>query len=191
MLADARFFARLPGMAAATAQQRPAEELGPLGFEAWRNFVIANSRLMRVLDEELRREQGFSLGDYDVLVHLSRAPQTRLRMCDLAAEVLLSPSGLSRRVERLERDGFVIRERAERDGRSIEAALTPAGKRLFRRLRSTHLRGVKERFADRFDAEEIAALRDLLGRLEAQPPTVPAPPSGAPSSAGDSSSESA
>jgi DNA-binding MarR family transcriptional regulator len=177
-------------MAAAPVKDSTAEELGPIGFEAWRNFVIANSRLMRVLDEELRREQGFSLGDYDVLVHLARAPRTRLRMCDLAAEVLLSPSGLSRRVERLERDGFVIRERSERDGRSIEAALTPAGKRLFRRLRSTHLRGVKERFADRFDAEEIAALRDLLGRLEAQPPTVPAPPSGA-SSAGASSSESA
>lgn len=166
-----------------------ADAIGAAGLEAWKNFVVANSRLMRELDEELRREHGFTLGDYDVLIHLSRAPEARLRMCDLAAEVLLSPSGLSRRVERLERAGFVKRERASTDGRSIEATLTPSGKRLFRRLRETHLRGVKERFADRFSAKEIERLRDLLARLERQEPTVPAPPSAAaPASSSSSSS---
>ncbi len=152
-------------MATTTVNRSDADVLGPAGLEAWRNFVLANSRLMRDLDEELRREQGFSLGDYDVLIQLSRSPGTRLRMCDLAAAIVLSPSGLSRRVERLERAGLVKRERAAGDGRSIEAALTPSGKRLFRRLRATHLEGVRERFADRFSAAEIETLRDLLGRL--------------------------
>jgi DNA-binding MarR family transcriptional regulator len=176
-------------MATSTVSKRAdTDDLAPEALEAWKNFVVANSRLMRELDEELRREHGFTLGDYDVLIHLSRAPEAKLRMCDLAAEVLLSPSGLSRRVERLERAGFVKRERASTDGRSIEATLTTSGKRLFRRLRETHLRGVKERFADRFSAKEIERLRDLLARLERQEPTVPAPPSPAESASSSSSS---
>jgi DNA-binding MarR family transcriptional regulator len=79
--------------------------------------------------------------------------------------VLLSPSGISRRVERLEREGLVQRERATGDARSIEAGLTPAGTRLLRRLRRTHRGGIRERFVDRFSAQELETLRELLGRL--------------------------
>jgi DNA-binding MarR family transcriptional regulator len=86
-------------------------------------------------------------------------------MCDLAAAVVLSPSGLSRRVDRLERAGYVTRERAEDDARNVEARLTPSGKRLLGGLRETHRAAVKERFADRFSAAELEALGALLGRL--------------------------
>ena len=86
-------------------------------------------------------------------------------MCDLASAVLLSPSGLSRRVERLERDGLVERRRAQGDGRNIEATLTSAGRRLFRRLQTTHHEGIKELFADEFSDGELDALSELLGRL--------------------------
>lgn len=144
------------------------EPLDRAGFEAWRSFVVGNARLMRELDEELRREHGFSLGDFDVLIHLSRAPRGGLRMCDLASAVVLSPSGLSRRVERLERSGYVRRERAGGDGRSIEARLTAAGKRLLERLRATHLGGVRDRFANHFSSAELETLHDLLGRLEGE-----------------------
>jgi DNA-binding MarR family transcriptional regulator len=132
---------------------------------AWRSFLRAHSLLTRELDEELRVRHAFSLGDLDVLIQLAEAPRGRLRMCDLAAAVVLSPSGLSRRVDRLERAGLVTRERAERDARSIEARLTPSGKRLLERLRETHRSGVQERFADRFSAEELETLGELLGRL--------------------------
>ena len=107
------------------------------------------------------------LGDFDVLIQLAEAPRGRRRMCDLAAAVVLSPSGLSRRVDRLERAGYVIRERAEHDARAVEARLTPAGKRLLGRLRATHLAGVRERFVDRFTDQELEILADLLGRLNA------------------------
>jgi DNA-binding MarR family transcriptional regulator len=90
-------------------------------------------------------------------------------MCDLAQAVLLSPSGLSRRVERLERAGFVRRERAGDDGRAIKARLTEEGERLAERLRAAHLGAVKERFADRFSRRELETLRDLLGRLADAP----------------------
>lgn len=134
-------------------------------IEAWRAMLRANARLVRELDEELRREHGYALGDFDVLIQLTRAPDTRLRMCDLAEAVVLSPSGLSRRVERLERAGLVTRHRSAADGRSIEAELTPAGRRLFRRLRATHFEGVRRHFADRFDEAELRTIAELLGRL--------------------------
>lgn len=156
-------------MATTAKSRRKQADPAPLdevGLEAWRTFIAVNSRLMRELDEELRQEHGYSLGDYDVLIQLSRGPSEGLRMCDLANAVLLSPSGLSRRVERLERSGFVQRDRASSDGRSIEARLTTAGKRLVRRLGTAHLAGVKERFADQFSNRELEAIRDLLGRLE-------------------------
>jgi len=93
-------------------------------------------------------------------------------MCELASAVLLSPSGLSRRVDRLERAGLVQRERATDDGRNIQAGLTPAGDRLLRALQDTHLTGVKKRFVDRFSPDELDTLHELLGRLLEDDATV-------------------
>jgi DNA-binding MarR family transcriptional regulator len=151
-------------MKAATAK-RPAPVAGELGLEAWKAFLFAHSRLVRELDEELQQAHGVAIGDFDVLVNLANAPGRRLRMCDLADRVLLSPSGISRRVERLEREGLVQRRRATGDARSIEAGLTSAGTRLLRRLRRIHREGIRNRFVDHFSAGELEALRDLLGRL--------------------------
>lgn len=147
---------------------KPTNASAPLtedGLGAWKGFLQAHSRLIAELDEELQAAHNISLGDFDVLAQLAEAPGGRLRMCDLAAAVVLSPSGLSRRVDRLERAGLVGRERATADARSVEAHLTAAGKRLLGRLRQTHRGGVKERFADRFSAAELATLSALLGRL--------------------------
>jgi DNA-binding MarR family transcriptional regulator len=148
--------------AGVTSRSAPLSEAG---LSAWKGFLRAHSRLTRRLDAELRDQHGFALGDFDVLAQLAEAPHGRLRMCELAEAVVLSPSGLSRRVDRLERAGLVARERAERDARNIEARLTPAGKRLLAGLRKTHRGGVKDRFTDRFSARELELLDELLGRL--------------------------
>lgn len=149
-----------------TAAETPRlEDEDVPGLAAWRAFVLANSRLMSALDEDLRQEHNFTIGDYDVLINLARAPGQALRMCDLAAAVLLSPSGLTRRVERLEREGLVERARAAGDARNIESRLTPAGVRLFKKLRATHVAGVQERFLAHFSDAEIRKLAELLGRL--------------------------
>jgi DNA-binding MarR family transcriptional regulator len=145
------------------APPRLSDESLP-GLAAWRSFLLAHSKLMAALDDDLRREHDFTIGDYDVLIQLARAPDG-LRMCDLAAAVVLSPSGLTRRVDRLERAGLVRRSRATDDARNIETRLTPAGKRLFKRLRATHVAGIEERFLDNFSDEEVATLGELLGRL--------------------------
>lgn len=149
-------------MAKTTSASAPLTEDG---LAAWKSFLRANSRLTAELDQELRSAHDVALGDFDVLAQLAEAPDGRLRMCDLAEAVVLSPSGLSRRVDRLERTGLVGRERAKGDARNVEAHLTSAGRRLLGRLRQTHRGGVKERFADHFSADELATLSKLLGRL--------------------------
>ena len=140
--------------------------LGSPGFHAWRGLIVSNSRLMRELDEEMRSAHNFTLGEFDVLATLWEAPDHRRRMCDLAAAVVLSASGLSRRVDRLEKNGLVSRERSPDDGRSIEAVLTADGERWFVRVSDFHLDGVRRHFADRFTDEELETLAALLGRLE-------------------------
>lgn len=135
------------------------------GVDAWANFLRAHAELIRELDAELQGQQGFALGDFDVLVQLARADEGRLKMCSLAEAIVLSPSGLSRRVDRLEKAGLVARERGCSDGRNVEARLTAEGKRLYQRLRKTHMAGIEERFTSRFSEDELETLRDLLGRL--------------------------
>jgi DNA-binding MarR family transcriptional regulator len=144
-------------------------ELSDAGVSAWKSLLRAYTRLMPALDEELRESTGYGVGDLDVLAQLAEASEDRLRMCDLAAAVVLSPSGLSRRVDRLERAGLVSRGRADHDARNVEARLTPAGKRLFKRLRAVHRDGVKQRFTDRFSEKELEMLDQLLGRLASEP----------------------
>ncbi len=143
-----------------------------MGLEAWKDLLKAHAHLTRELDEELRERHSVTLGDFDVLINLANAPGQGRRMCELASAVLLSPSGLSRRVDRLERAGLVQRERAADDARNIQAGLTPAGNRLLRALQDTHLAGVKKRFVDRFSADELDTLHELLGRLRADEATV-------------------
>ena len=152
-------------MAATTSPPRPTSPLSDVALDAWRNFLRANSRLTRELDEQLRERHNTTLGDFDVLAQLSLAPSGRLRMCDLAAAIVLSPSGLSRRVDRLERAGLVKRERGSSDARNIETHLTATGKRRLAQLRKTHFAGVREQFADRFSDAELRTLTELLGRL--------------------------
>lgn len=136
-------------------------------FAAWRHFLRAHSRLIRELDARMRTEHDFTLGDFDVLVQLAEAENGCLRMYELAEAVVLSPSGLSRRVDRLERAGWVKRKRATDDARSVEARLTPEGKRLVAKLRRTHSTEVRRCFNDRLSAAELRTLEDALGRLAA------------------------
>ena len=146
----------------------PANRSRPLNepeFAAWRSFLRAHSRLIRELDQHMRDRHDFTLGDFDVLIQLAEAEDGCLRMHDLAQAVVLSPSGLSRRVDRLERGGLVSRSRAEEDARSIKARLTPEGKRLVAKLRKTHRAEVKRCFNDQLSEAELATIGDAFARL--------------------------
>ncbi|MFB9596152.1 MarR family winged helix-turn-helix transcriptional regulator [Saccharothrix longispora] len=131
----------------------------------WRSFLRAHARLTRVLEAELIAEQRLSLAAYDVLVQLAEAPQHRLRMTELADAVLLSRSGVTRLVDRLERAGLVLRERADGDGRGVVAVLTPEGLDRLRVASGTHLTGVARHFAEGFGGDELEAFGRSCDRL--------------------------
>jgi len=140
---------------------------------AWHAFIRAHARVARVLEAELEAEQGLSLPAYEVLAHLSEAPQGRLRMSDLAGLSVLTPSGLTRVVDRLVREGCVERQRCDSDARVVYATVTEVGRERVSQAYPTHLRGVREHLIDRLKPEQLAAIREALEPLTANCPTPP------------------
>jgi DNA-binding MarR family transcriptional regulator len=139
--------------------------LDPTELGAWRGFLRAHAQLTKALDAELIRAHDLPLTSYEVLLFLNDAPEGRLRMSELADGVLLSRSGLTRLVDRMERDGLLRREPCEEDARGFFAVITDSGRELFRRARSTHLDGVRERFLSHFSREELGTLAELWERV--------------------------
>lgn len=137
----------------------------PTALDSWRVFLRAHAVITRRLEAELMAEQDLPLASYDVLVQLVEAPGRRLRMTELASAVLLSRSGLSRLVDRLQREGLVSREAASEDGRGMYAVLQPAGLIRLKNAAPTHLRGIAEHMTNKYSEGELDTLRGLLDRL--------------------------
>ena len=140
------------------------EELG-----AWRGLLRAHAGLTRELDAELAREHDLPLSSYEVLLFLNDSEEGRMRMSELADSVLLSRSGLTRLVDRLERQGLLRRERCDSDARGLFAEITPEGRRLFDAARQTHLDGVRRLFLSHFSRAELRTLGSLWQKLDEQP----------------------
>ena len=142
-----------------------AELLNEEELAAWRGMLRSHAELTKELDAQLAREHKLPLSSYEVLLYLADAPDGRMRMAELAESVLLSRSGLTRLVDRLEREGLLKRERCESDARGYFAEITPKGRRLFDAARRTHLDGVRALFLSRFSREELRALGALWQKL--------------------------
>jgi len=136
---------------------------------AWRRFLRAHALVTRRLESDLLAEQQLPLASYDVLVQLVEAPQHRLRMSELAEKVLLSRSGLTRLVDRLEREGLVSREPCEDDARGLFTVMTAAGYERLRGATGTHLRGVAEHGMGRLDDDQARQLSALLAQMLGEP----------------------
>jgi DNA-binding MarR family transcriptional regulator len=143
------------------SRRRPAKD----ELSAWRNFLRAHAHVTRALERELLAEQQLSLAAYDVLVQLAEAPGRQLRMTDLAEAVLLSRSGVTRLVDRLEQAGLVARERTSDDGRGVVAVLTEDGLQRLRIAARTHLDGVVRHFVARLQPDELAEFGRISARL--------------------------
>jgi DNA-binding MarR family transcriptional regulator len=122
------------------------------------------------LDDELAADQGLRLNQYEVLLRLNRAPDKSLRMSDLARMVLLSPSGITRTVDQLERRGFVERRVCPTDRRGFLAVLTPEGKARLRAATKVHVAGIRELFCSHLTPKELEGLAAALESIA--PPEV-------------------
>ncbi len=154
-------------MSTVTATKTPAspEALTEVELRAWRGLLCTHASLAKRLDAELERAHGLPLISFEVLHHLEGAPSGRMRMCDLADSIHLSRSGLTRLVDRLERDRLLERCSCDHDARGAYACLTPRGGAQLAAARATYLAAVREHFLSHFDATELAALAGLWDRV--------------------------
>ena len=132
---------------------------------AWVGLVRAHASTMRRFNAELVAEHDLTINDYEVLLHLSHADDRRLRRVDLAQLVLLTPSGITRLLEGLERAGYVERATCESDARVTYAQLTDEGEEKLRHASTSHVAGIRDFFRERFSKEELEVLGGLLERL--------------------------
>jgi DNA-binding MarR family transcriptional regulator len=135
-------------------------------LDVWRAFLRAHAHLVRRLEQDLGRYHEIGMASYDVLVQLAEAPGRRLRMSELAEAVLLSRSGLTRLVDRLQKDGMVVREPDPLDARGMFTVLTTAGRDALREASVVHLAGVTELFLDRLTGPELVQLQELMSKVD-------------------------
>ena len=147
------------------SSKRGNEYLSDAEFRAWHGGLLFTNATTRALDEALTKTHGISVKEFDVLITLFNAPEGRLRMADLAERVVLSPSGVTHLVTRLERDGLVLRIVDEGDRRSFFAALTPAGHQRLRDSRSTHNEVIREHLTRRLTPTQLNTLGALWAKL--------------------------
>jgi DNA-binding MarR family transcriptional regulator len=136
--------------------------LKPAEVRAWRAFLNAQATVLRQLEAELVTEEGMTLAEFDVLAQLQIALEHRLRMNELSEHVRLSPSGITRLVDRMVDAGLVERGPCPTDRRVTWAILTAAGRARLRRASPLHMRGVRKHFARHLSSEQLDILADAL-----------------------------
>jgi DNA-binding MarR family transcriptional regulator len=147
------------------ARDDDAAPLDERQLRAWRGMLRVHATLTKALDAQLEAEHGLALTSYEVLMYLNDAEGRRMRMSDLASTVILSRSGLTRLVDRLERDGLIERQSCPSDARGSFASLTEAGRQRLQAARATHLAGVRSLFLDHFSEADLDALGSAWERV--------------------------
>jgi DNA-binding MarR family transcriptional regulator len=138
---------------------------------AWLGLLDIHNRVVKELDHELERKHGLSLSTYSVLAALTRSPDGQLRMSELADRVLISRPGMTRLIERLERDGLVERRRDSADTRQVYAAITERGLERLAEAAKSHFDGVRLRFFDKLTTAQTRAVASAWLNILGERPT--------------------
>ena len=152
-------------MEAAAATSTQIDGLSPAELRAWRGLLRVHASLVKKLDAQLEAAHDLQLTSYEVLLHLAEATNSRMRMHDVAWSVRLSRSGLTRLIDRLERDGLVRRVSCSDDARGAFACITDLGRAKLAEARETHHNGVRSHFLSHLSTDELELLADLWDRL--------------------------
>lgn len=139
--------------------------LNDIEMRAWRGYVETIEEINIRLEAALAHHE-LTLGDYQVLVFLSEQDDRRMRMCDLATMLHLSPSGLTRRLDGLVKSGFVSREPNPRDRREMLAVLSPSGYRKLENAAPAHVESVRTYVLDHLTPKQIEQLGDIFASLK-------------------------
>ncbi|MEP6814665.1 MAG: MarR family transcriptional regulator [Marmoricola sp.] len=131
----------------------------------WRRIAMLQLLLPRALEDDLQRGAGISLTHYAVLMHLSEAPDRRLRMSDLAMRATISPSRMTRIVDSLEGRGWVTRSGSPYDGRANLAQLTDAGLTRLQQAWPTHLASARRLVLDHLEQDQLSGVAEVLQQI--------------------------
>ena len=139
---------------------RETEQMG-----AWESVIRTVGSLLKTFEQELQTAEGLPLAWYDVLIQLSEAPEGQLRMQALADTVILSRSGLTRLIDRMESAGLVRREPCEEDRRGYYAILTGQGRQVFEQAKPFHEKGIHEHFTRHLDESDLQAIAAAFAKV--------------------------
>ncbi len=148
-------------------------------FACWLALLRAQAATVKELSRELDADHGLTIADYEALMHLARAEDSRLRRVDLAERLLLTPSGVTRLLQGLEEAGLVEKGVCPGDARVTYAVLTSAGRRKLETSTCSHVAAVKALLERYYSSEELAALQELLERIPGGDDACPGACSGA------------
>jgi DNA-binding MarR family transcriptional regulator len=135
------------------------------GLGAWLTLLHAHSVLIDALEEDLQKERGLPLGWFEVLLQVTSAPEGQMKMQELAHSVLLSKSGVTRLVDRMEAAGLVSRVACPTDRRAVYAVATPAGRDLLGDAITVHTASLARHFTEVLTPAEVVALRATLQKI--------------------------
>jgi DNA-binding MarR family transcriptional regulator len=136
---------------------------------AWLALLRTHARLWDQLEASLRRDHGLSIARYDVLTHVEMAGGA-LRLSELASSIVLSPSGLSKLVDRMEASALIQRDPDPDDARTTFATITPRGRSLVKKAGRSHHELLQQTFGDALDDRDLADLVRIMGRIGASIP---------------------
>jgi DNA-binding MarR family transcriptional regulator len=145
--------------------QVSVEQETPHAVRAWTRLLRAHATTTRELSADLQSAHGLTLNDFECLLLLSGAEDGRLKRVELAQRLLLTPSGVTRLLEGLERAGLVRRTTCPTDLRVAYAELTDKGRARFEAASCAHVASIRSLMEEHFSEEELATLGDLLERL--------------------------
>lgn len=135
-------------------------------MKAWRSYITTSVDLMKALEADVS-PHGITMGDYQLLAMISEAPESRLRLCDLADQLRLTRGGLTRRMDGVLSQGLVRRVQDDRDRRVAFAELTAKGWTLLKKIAPIHLASVRRLMIDHLSRAEIKAIGSAFGKIEA------------------------
>ena len=133
--------------------------------QVWRDYLFTASRVLAKAEAQMQAESGMSLSDFDVLITLYQAEDHRLSMSCLKATVLVTTSGLSRAVSRLEQHGWIEKIGCPKDKRQVHIVLTSAGEAALVAARKRHQAHIQEIFFSALSRKDLDGMRMGLSHL--------------------------
>lgn len=140
-------------------------EINEKKIATWQAFLQTHNVVLCKLAREMQELQDLPLTWYDVLTNLNDDPRGGLRLQDLAQAIVLSQSGLTRLLDRMEKAGLVERKPCPYDRRGTYAIITPEGKTVLKRAAPVHLQRIEAHFMQYLDDDEVEALHNIFLKI--------------------------